>query len=155
MSLHFPKALLLVLLLAAAGETRNPESVLQTNLEYSSCEAGDDQYCCWDKKCIGSGDHADKSIKCDQKTHYCTTNSTTGYPICVKDEDGGVWTLCQIYGTKSVWYTYGCSYYSDGSVLDCDAWFGPLFYAVISLSVILLVAGIVLRVMRIRRMMNR
>ena len=67
MSRHFPKALLLIVALAGVGETKRPESVLQTNLESSGCEPGDDQYCCWNKKSIGSGDYADKSIKCDQK----------------------------------------------------------------------------------------
>ena len=152
MSQHFPKTLLLVLLSAAVGETKKPSPALQANLEWSSCEAESDQYCCYDKKCIGSGDFANTSIKCNQKSHSCATNSTTGYPICKDDEDGGLWTLCQIYGTKSVWYTYGCSYYQDGSVLDCDLWLGPLFYVVVSLSILALVIGVVVRVLRVRRM---
>ena len=151
---HFTKSSLLLCLLVVAGESKKTGSVLQSSLEFgdSSCDPGYNQYCCYNKKCVGSGNFAGTTIKCDQKNHYCTTNPTTGYPICVKNEDGGYWTLCQILGSNNPWYTYGCTYYDDGSVEECGAWLGPLFYSTISLAVVLMVVGIVFRVVRLRRL---
>ena len=124
MSSHFTKTVILVCLLVTSGESKklDPHVRVQSNLEYgySSCDPRSDEYCCYIKKCTGSGTYTNKSIRCNQKTHSCTTNETTGYPICVKDEDGGDWVLCQIL-LMSAWYTYGCVYSDYGVPVECTA----------------------------------
>ena len=146
-------SLLLLLLLVAGGECLRATTLFQSKdkLESGSCSAGKDQYCCYNKKCSGTGQYVNKTIKCDQKSHYCTVNTTTGYPGCKKDEDGGDYTLCRIL-QKSIWSTCGCDYDGQGKVTICDCWFGPLFYIVIVLVVVSLVGGVAWRIRRYIRL---
>ena len=151
MSAHATTLLLLVLLVAAADCLR-ADTLLKSgdSLQSGRCSAGSYEYCCYDKKCSGEGKYVNKTIKCDQKSHSCITNSTTGYPSCVKDEDGGLWTLCQIL-TDSIWYTCGCTYDRWGKVSDCACWLGALFYVIVVIGVVSIVLGLVLRTCRYYR----
>ena len=141
--------LLLLLVATGLGESFLAETLVKSvdKVESGGCySAGyDEYYCCYDKKCSGAGQYVNKTIKCDQKFHYCSTNYTTGYPLCVPNEDGGDWTLCLII-SQNRWYTCGCDYDSRGRATECDCWHGLQFYIAITAPVLLAVVGFVLRV---------